>query len=166
MLDELLTHPVTTLSLPPYDAVQARMVPGPVRQPRPPFVIAANGPRAVRVAVKAAYRRGDGWATTGATPPGDGLDAWWAGLREVSARVDDALAAEGREAGSIDRYLNLDSSGAYSMSSLGLFQDMVGRARDLGFTDVVAHWPRSSKRYVADESVLEEVAADLDRLRA
>jgi alkanesulfonate monooxygenase SsuD/methylene tetrahydromethanopterin reductase-like flavin-dependent oxidoreductase (luciferase family) len=165
MLDELLTHPVTTLSLPPYDAVLARMVPGPVQRPRPPFVVAANGPRAIRLAVRLAGRRGDGWATTGVTSPDAGLDAWWAGVGETVDRVNTALADGGREPGSLDRYLNLDSSGAFSMSSLGLFQDMVGRARELGFTDVVAHWPRRTKQFVGDESVLHEVAADLPHLR-
>jgi len=35
----------------------------------------------------------------------------------------------------------------------------VGRAAELGFTDVVTHWPRPSSRYEGDEAVLEEVAA-------
>jgi alkanesulfonate monooxygenase SsuD/methylene tetrahydromethanopterin reductase-like flavin-dependent oxidoreductase (luciferase family) len=164
MLDTLLTQPVTTVSHPPYDAVEARMTPGPIREPRPPFVVAANGPRAVRVAIGLASRPGDGWATTGITDPAAGLDAWWAGIVEVSGRVDDALDAAGRGHDSIDRYLSLDTA-AFSLSSLELFSDMVGRARELGFTDVVAHWPRSSRRYVGDEAVLEQVAVDLPRLR-
>ncbi len=165
MLDELLTQPVTTSSHPPYDAVRARMYPGPVQQPRPPFVVAANGPRAIRLAARLASRPGDGWATTGITAAEDGQEAWWAGIGEVVDRLDDALAAEGREAASLDRYLNLDSGATYSLTSVEVFRDAVGRARELGFTDVVAHWPRTSLHYVGRESVLEAVAAELDALR-
>ena len=50
-------------------------------------------------------------------------------------------------------------------ASVEAFRDAVGRAGDLGFTDVVTHWPRASKRYVGDESVLEAVAGELASLR-
>jgi alkanesulfonate monooxygenase SsuD/methylene tetrahydromethanopterin reductase-like flavin-dependent oxidoreductase (luciferase family) len=165
LLDRLLTEPVTTATFPPYAAVEARMIPGAVRQPRPPFVIAANGPRAVRLAARLATRPGDGWATTGSTAPDAGPEAWWAGVREVSARLDDALVAQDRDPAAVRRYLNLDSGGTFSLESKAVFEEMAGRARELGFTDVVAHWPRATKRYVGRESVLEEVAADLERLR-
>jgi hypothetical protein len=94
-----------------------------------------------------------------------GPDAWWSGVREVVARVDDGLVAAGRDLGSLDRYLNLDSGAAYSLSSLEAFRDAVGRARELGFTDVIAHWPRATRHYVGDEAVLEAVAAELSSLR-
>jgi len=41
----------------------------------------------------------------------------------------------------------------------------VGRATELGFTDVVSHWPREHGLYAADEAVLDEVAARLPGLR-
>jgi alkanesulfonate monooxygenase SsuD/methylene tetrahydromethanopterin reductase-like flavin-dependent oxidoreductase (luciferase family) len=165
MLDALMTQPETTRTEGQYAAVQARMHPGPVQQPRPPFVIAANGPRAIRLAVQLAHRAGDGWTTTGGTDPADGDEAWWAKLRELVARVDDALAEAGRDPSSLDRYLSLDSGATYSMSSLETFRNAVGRARELGFTDVLAHWPRASKQYVGSESVLAAVAAEMDELR-
>jgi alkanesulfonate monooxygenase SsuD/methylene tetrahydromethanopterin reductase-like flavin-dependent oxidoreductase (luciferase family) len=165
MLDTLLTSGETTADHPPYAAVQARMHPGPVQHPRPPFVVAGNGPRAVRLAVRLASRPGDGWVTTGVTSGDEGREAWWAGVAQVVARVDEACVAAGREPRSLDRYLNVDSDAAYSLSSLEAFRDAVGRARELGFTDVVAHWPRGSKQYVGDESVLEAVASELSVLR-
>jgi len=51
------------------------------------------------------------------------------------------------------------------MSSADAFVDAAGRARELGFTDVVAHWPRASSWYAGDEKVLETVAGLLPRLR-
>ena len=164
ILDRLLRGEPVSYDGRYYRTVTAEM-PTPVQQPRPPFVIAANGPRAVRIAVRLAARPGDGWATTGVTAAEDGQEAWWAGIREVVARVDEACAATGRDPGSLDRYLNLDSDAAYSLSSLESFRDGVGRARELGFTDVIAHWPRASKHYVGDEAVLDAVAGDLPALR-
>jgi hypothetical protein len=51
------------------------------------------------------------------------------------------------------------------LSSPGAFADAVGRAAELGFTDVLAHWPRASSWYAGSEKVLESVAAMLPRLR-
>src|SRR5699024_10511706 len=52
LLDVLLRDPVTTWSGTHFEAHGARMLPGCVQQPRVPFVVAANGPRALRVAAR------------------------------------------------------------------------------------------------------------------
>jgi hypothetical protein len=57
-------------------------------------------------------------------------------------------------------YLSLDASGTFALSSAACFADAVGRAAELGFTDVFTHWPRPSGWYAGDESVLETVVAD------
>ncbi|OJF14614.1 LLM class flavin-dependent oxidoreductase [Couchioplanes caeruleus] len=142
-----------------YRAVDARTLPGPVQQPRPPLIVAANGPRALRVAAE----HGDGWVTTGAVQAMDDERAWWRSVRETADRFGAAQARSGRPA--VARYLNLDSSPVYSLSSAEAFEDAVGRAAELGFTDVMAHWPRSSSWYAGDEKVLETVAEMLPRLR-
>jgi alkanesulfonate monooxygenase SsuD/methylene tetrahydromethanopterin reductase-like flavin-dependent oxidoreductase (luciferase family) len=136
-------------------AVNARMVGTPAQRPRLPFVVAANGPRGLRLAT----RFGAGWVTTG-RDGARGAD-WWASVAELSTRLDDAALAEGREPGSIDRYLNLDSGGSYSLQSVVAFEDAAGRAAELGFTDVISHWPRADGIYAGSESVLEEVASRL-----
>ncbi|GMA86401.1 hypothetical protein GCM10025868_16510 [Angustibacter aerolatus] len=53
----------------------------------------------------------------------------------------------------------------FSLSSADAFTEAVGRARELGFTDVVTHWPREHGEYAGDERVLDEVAQHLDPLR-
>ncbi|BCJ55526.1 luciferase [Actinoplanes sp. NBRC 14428] len=159
LLGRLLTEDHVSYAGSYYRAVDARTLPGPVQQPRPPLLVAANGPRALALAA----RHGDGWITTG----GQGITdekAWWQSVREVSDRFGAAQEQAGRTG--TDRYLNLDSSPVYSLSSADAFEDAVGRARDLGFTDVMAHWPRASSWYAGDEAVLETVAAMLPRLRA
>ena len=156
LLDELLTHPVTSHTGTYFHADAARTIPGCVQQPRLPFLVAANAPRAMSVAA----RRGDGWVTTGAEGQ-ETVEAWWRSVAQLSARYTDALAEAGRPAGT-PRYLNLDSQ-EYALSSVGHFWDAVGRAEELSFTDVVVHWPRADGIYAGDEKVLDAVAADLGR---
>lgn len=160
LLDAILRQPSTTWSGEWFSAVDARSTPGPVQQPRPPFVIAANGPRALRLAA----RLGDGWVTTGPQQL-DSAELWWKEVSVLQERFDTALAAIGRPPSSVDRYLNLDTSPTFSLSSVDAFTDAVGRAAELGFTDVITHWPRESSWYTGDEKVLEAVATELPRLR-
>jgi alkanesulfonate monooxygenase SsuD/methylene tetrahydromethanopterin reductase-like flavin-dependent oxidoreductase (luciferase family) len=160
LFDTILRQPSTTWSGDWFSAVDARGIPGPVQQPRPPFVIAANGPRALRLAA----RYGDGWVTTGPQKM-DSAELWWKEVTVLRDRFTATLETAGRPLDSVDRYLNLDTSPIFSMSSVAAFTDAVGRARELGFTDVIAHWPRESSWYAGDEKVLEAVAAELPRLR-
>jgi alkanesulfonate monooxygenase SsuD/methylene tetrahydromethanopterin reductase-like flavin-dependent oxidoreductase (luciferase family) len=136
-----------------YAAVDARNLPGCVQRPRVPFVVAANGKRAIGIAA----RFGEGWVTTGARA--DGLAGWWQSVADAAGRLEEALAAAGREPGQVRRYLSLDASGTFALTSAAYFDDAVGRAAELGFTDVITHWPRPSGWYAGDESVLESVAA-------
>jgi alkanesulfonate monooxygenase SsuD/methylene tetrahydromethanopterin reductase-like flavin-dependent oxidoreductase (luciferase family) len=140
-----------------YSAQDARMVGAPAQSPRLPFVIAANGPKGLALV----SRFGDGWVTTGSEGVSD--DDWWRVVAELSARLDDAAAASGRDPRSIDRYLSLDSAGRYSLASVGAFDDLTGRAEELGFTDVISHWPRPDGIYAGSEEVLVAAA---ERMRA
>jgi alkanesulfonate monooxygenase SsuD/methylene tetrahydromethanopterin reductase-like flavin-dependent oxidoreductase (luciferase family) len=155
LLDRILLNERTTWSGEYYTAVDARSAPGCVRRPRVPFIVAANGPRSIRLVA----RFGQGWVTTG--PKTDDLPEWWHGVAERTERLDEALAEVGRAPRSVGRYLSLDSAPTYSLSSASCFTDMVGQAADLGFTDVVAHWPRADGVYAGRESVVEEVAAEV-----
>jgi alkanesulfonate monooxygenase SsuD/methylene tetrahydromethanopterin reductase-like flavin-dependent oxidoreductase (luciferase family) len=153
VLDRLLREDHVDHRGPWFTTVDARTLPGPIRS-TVPLVIAANGPRGVRLA--AAY--GDGWVTTGSG--GDDLDSWFRGVGELSARLGDALAGTGRGEG-FARYLSLDASPRFALESAGLYAEMSGRAGELGFTDVITHWPRPDGPYAGDVRVLEAVAATL-----
>ncbi len=142
-----------------YTASSARMVGEPSQHPRMPLHLAANGPKALALAA----RLGDGWVTT--SRDGDDAESWWRAAGELSARLDDACDAIGRDPSTIARTLSLDSEAFHSLASIGAFEDAVGRAVELGFTDVVSHWPREHGLYAADEAVLDEVAARLPGLR-
>jgi alkanesulfonate monooxygenase SsuD/methylene tetrahydromethanopterin reductase-like flavin-dependent oxidoreductase (luciferase family) len=132
-----------------FSARNARTLP-PLRDV--PLVVAANGPRSLRFAA----RTGDAWVTTG--PKVATVEEWWRGLDAARRTVDDALVSAGRDPGSFPRYLSLDASSQFALTSLGVFEEMVGRAEGLGFTDVVTHWPRPDGPYAGSVAVLEEVA--------
>jgi alkanesulfonate monooxygenase SsuD/methylene tetrahydromethanopterin reductase-like flavin-dependent oxidoreductase (luciferase family) len=171
LMDRLLTQPVTDHAGEFYVADGARMIPGCVQQPRVPFVMAANGPRAMRLAA----RYGQAWVTFGPSLPDETLaelspaaaqETWWQGLEAMVERFGVEAGAAGRDAGSIERHLSLDGAPVFSLSSWEVLQEGVERAAALGFTDVVVHWPRAEGIYAGSETVLERMAAELDGLRA
>jgi alkanesulfonate monooxygenase SsuD/methylene tetrahydromethanopterin reductase-like flavin-dependent oxidoreductase (luciferase family) len=151
LLDRLLTTDHVEHTGEYFMSRDARTLPGCVQQPRVPFVMAANGPRSLRLAL----RFGAGWVTTG--PQADTQDEWWRAIAALAGRADDLLAAHNRPG--FQRQLSLDSSPQYSLSSKAVFQDMTGRAAELGFTDVITHWPRPAGPYQGSVDVLEDVAA-------
>src|SRR4051794_20410209 len=157
LLDRLLTSPTTSYDGRWYTAREARMHPGCVQRPRLPFVVAANGPRAMQVVA----RHGQAWVTTGVTPPDDGEERWWAALPEPVRRLDDTLRAAGRDPGSVQRYVSVDASGAFGPSSVEHLRDVLGRAGELGFDEVVVHWPRPDGVYAGKIDVLERAAAEV-----
>jgi len=154
LLDRLLTQDHVSHRGTYFSAVDARTLPGPVQRPRIPFVMAANGPRSLSLAVE----YGAGWVTG---PKVETVDQWWDALAELGGRLDEALAKAGRDSERFERHLNLDSSPQFALSSVGAFEEMVGRAAELGFTDVITHWPRPDGPYVGEVSVLETVASEV-----
>ncbi|HMM81733.1 MAG TPA: LLM class flavin-dependent oxidoreductase [Terrimesophilobacter sp.] len=139
-----------------FTAHEARMVGKPAQHPRMPIIVAADGPKGLQLVAELA----DGWVTLGreSDTPGD----WWESVAEVSRRLDDALADRGRDSASLDRYLNLDSHD-YSLKSVDAWEDAVGRAAALGFTDVITHWPRRDGVFAGNEKVLTEIASRFSR---
>ncbi|WP_244930754.1 LLM class flavin-dependent oxidoreductase [Nocardioides sp. W7] len=142
-----------------FSTADARTRPG---LPRTPYLLAANGPRSLRFAAE----HGGGWITTGPYVA-DSVDSWYAGLAESVHVFDDALADFGRDPGLVPRYVlpdatpHLSGTGRFALSSVGFFEEIAGRVAELGFTDLVTHWPRRETAYVGDEAVLEAVARDV-----
>jgi alkanesulfonate monooxygenase SsuD/methylene tetrahydromethanopterin reductase-like flavin-dependent oxidoreductase (luciferase family) len=156
LLDRLLRQRSTTWSGQWFEAVEARMVPGPVQQPRPPLVVAGNGPRGMRLAVAA----GDGWATTGLTPApkaGQSDEPWWAGVAAAVDRFHAATEPAQRPA-SFRRVLDM-ASGMGAPRSLDQIHGHIARAAQLGFTDVVIAWPRREEPLRGSEQVLQALGA-------
>ncbi|PXW36048.1 UNVERIFIED_CONTAM: luciferase-like monooxygenase [Williamsia faeni] len=151
LLGQLLGEDHVTADGDYYQARDMRLVGGAVRD-NVTFILAGNGPRSVRFAAK----HGDAWMTTGTKV--ETLDEWFTGIAANCGLLDKTLIENDRDPETFDRYLNLDASPQFSLESIGVFDDMVGQAAELGFTDVITHWPRDGDPFRGSVSVLESLA--------
>lgn len=165
LLDQLLTSPEVTADGAHYRAEAVENVPGCVQQPRLPFLVAATGPRGMKLAA----RYGQTWVTTGDPRVAEGasvadadaalaaqLDAWRA-----------CCADQGRPVDTIGRMLlvGFTPEANSPLASLDAFVDFAGRHRALGFTELVIHWPIEDSVFAADQAVFERIATEaLDQL--
>jgi alkanesulfonate monooxygenase SsuD/methylene tetrahydromethanopterin reductase-like flavin-dependent oxidoreductase (luciferase family) len=164
LLAALLASPRTDFHGDWYDADDARVIPGPAQQPRPPVLVAANGPRGMQLAVDSAKAPGDGWVTLGAVGGTPMSDEWWDTV-EASVRKMDAVLADRDAPAGFVRLLYL-SSRLTSAAALDDVRRHVERAGALGFTDVVLPWPRATEPFRGDERLLDDLGALLPELRA
>jgi alkanesulfonate monooxygenase SsuD/methylene tetrahydromethanopterin reductase-like flavin-dependent oxidoreductase (luciferase family) len=158
-LDRLLSEPsIDRLDGRWYQAVDARAVPGCTQRPRVPFAIAGGGPRAIETAA----RHGQTWVTLGDPRRAAELstDECVEVARDQAARLDDACAAIGRDPSSIDRLYMQGATAEPWLDSVESYRDLAGRYRELGFTDLALHWPRTEPPYVADLAVFEQILAE------
>jgi alkanesulfonate monooxygenase SsuD/methylene tetrahydromethanopterin reductase-like flavin-dependent oxidoreductase (luciferase family) len=153
LLDRLLRESHTSWAGEFFSAVDARTIPGPVQRPRPPFVVAANGPRGMELAAT----RADGWVTLGTAPRGADPESWWSGVADAAKQFDEVARRAGAPSG-MRRYLDM-MAGAGPATSVEKLEDDIGRAAALGFTDVVIAWPRAEDPFAGSQRVLEGVAA-------
>ncbi|GAA2051544.1 LLM class flavin-dependent oxidoreductase [Streptomyces carpaticus] len=142
-----------------YSAHEVRTIPGCVQRPRLPFAVAATGPRGMRLAA----RHGQAWVTTGDPKSLDGgPDAFLAGLGRQVERLAGICEETGREPGALDKIV-LDSSlapGVDPLQSVAAFVDFAGRCAELGFTELVVHYPVPDSVYAADPVVFERIATE------
>ncbi len=156
LTDLLLRQGETTWRGQYFVAERARMYPAGSRS-RIAMVLAGSGARSIRLA--AAY---DGWATTGPTTPDLSAEQWWTGLGEQVRTFEQAAADLGRDPAAAERYLSIDLAPGSSFADVDVFLRAAARARDLGFTDVVVHWPRAEGIYAGDEALLDRIADRLE----
>jgi alkanesulfonate monooxygenase SsuD/methylene tetrahydromethanopterin reductase-like flavin-dependent oxidoreductase (luciferase family) len=142
-----------------YSAHEVRTIPGCVQRPRMPFAVAASGPRGMRLAA----RHGQAWVTTGdpATFQGSPAD-FRAGLARQIDRLCGVCEDAGREPAGLARIL-LDSSlapASQPLASLDAFVDYAGHCAELGFTELVLHWPIPDSVFAADLHLFERIATE------
>ncbi|MER6010324.1 LLM class flavin-dependent oxidoreductase [Streptomyces bluensis] len=143
-----------------YSAHEARNIPGCVQRPRMPFAVAATGPRGLRLAA----RHGQAWVTTGdpklyetGTP-----EQSRRALRDQVEKLGKACADAGRDINAMDKILltGFTPDRGRPLESLGAFVDFAGEHRELGFTEIVIHWPIPDSDFAADEAVFERIATE------
>jgi len=133
--------------------------------PRPdgvadPFlVLAAHGPRALRLAVE----HGDGWNTYGG-PSSTRLEPgqYWALVGQQVARVDELCERAGRDPRSLRRSVLLGFGAVRPTADVTSYAEAAERATELGFDELVVYAPDAPAGMGSDPHVHEEA---LGRLR-
>ena len=123
-----------------YPVTRASLV-GPVQRPRPPIIMAAEGPRAIRLAAQ----RADGWCTLGgrlatrgaSVSDQEATSATRARVEELERECRDA----GRDPAAIRRIVLAFRAPVDPLSSLDAFDEFVGRYADVGIDEFVFYWP-------------------------
>ncbi|GAA3393368.1 LLM class flavin-dependent oxidoreductase [Streptomyces roseoviridis] len=160
LLDRLLTEGAVTQHGTFYSADEARNIPGCVQRPRLPFAVAATGPRGLRLAA----RHGQAWVTTGDPKLyADGTpEQSVAALRGQIDKLGTACAEAGRDVTELDKILLTGFTPEQNtvLRSLDAFVDFAGRHQELGFTEIVIHWPVPDSLFAADEAVFEKIATE------
>lgn len=160
LLDRLLTEGAVTEHGTHYSAHEVRNVPGCVQRPRLPFAVAATGPRGLKLAA----RYGQAWVTTGDPKlyeegtPEQSVDA----LRRQIEKLYKACAEGGRDTAELGKILltGFTPDRSRPLESLDAFVDFAGRHQELGFTEIVIHWPIADSDFAADQAVFEKIATE------
>ena len=141
------------------------MIEPPLQEPRPPFVIAADGPGLLDLVA----RTGDAWNTLGGQPmrgggaPSVSLDEAIEATRARTAVLDAACDRIGRDPHSLRRTLLAYRVSPDLFLSADAFSDYVGRYREAGVHEFVFYWPVDPEtfgRAPAYERALERIAAN------
>ena len=106
---------------------------------RAPFLmLAAHGPRAMRLAV----RHADGWNTYGG-PSAVTLapEDYWQAVSDQVRAIEAECAAQGRDPGEMRRSLLVGYGQVRPTSSIEAYLDTAGRAADLGFDELCVYGP-------------------------
>ncbi len=143
LLDRLLRGDTVESAGRHYDVTRASLT-APVQRPRPPIVVAAEGPRALLLAA----RHADGWCTLGGRPTTRGQtvshDDAVGATRARVVRLEQACRDAGRDPAAIRRIVLAFRAPVDPLTSLDAFDDFVGRYAEVGMDEFVFYWPPPS----------------------
>ena len=148
-LDALLGGVGVSVAGEHWTAAEAPVGAGLVQLPRPPFWIAAGGPRGVRLAA----RYGQGWVANPSS------EEPYAEVERQVGLFEAACAEAGRDSATMPRLLLTGFTDEPWLESVGAFEDLAGRYAALGITAIAVHWPRPGSEWDADPAVFEEIVA-------
>jgi alkanesulfonate monooxygenase SsuD/methylene tetrahydromethanopterin reductase-like flavin-dependent oxidoreductase (luciferase family) len=159
LTDRLLRSTETSYRGGYYSAHEVYLSPGCVQRPRLPIAVAATGPRGMRVAAE----YGDLWVTAGAAgnferQPYQHLVPLF---RKQMGALDRACIAARRDPSDIDRVLLTGGMVDGTLESAEAYFHAAELYAEIGFTDMVVHWPREEFPYEGREEIMEEIAARL-----
>lgn len=155
-----------------YYPTTAAVIEPSLQRPRPPIVIAGDGPRLLDLAA----RRADAWNTLGGQPmrgsgrPAVSLQEAVATTGQHVAGLVEACKRVGRDPGTIRRTLLAYRVSPDLFSSADAFSEYVGRYREAGVDEFVFYWPtdpETFERVPKCEQALERIASEtIPTLRA
>jgi alkanesulfonate monooxygenase SsuD/methylene tetrahydromethanopterin reductase-like flavin-dependent oxidoreductase (luciferase family) len=137
-----------------------------VQRPRPPFVIAGEGPKLIDLAA----RRGDAWNTLGGQPmrgrgaPAVPLEKAVAVTGHRVAMLEEACGRIGRDPHTVRRMLLAYRVNPELFLSGDAFTDYVGRYREVGVDEFVFYWPFDPESFTlvpVYEEALERIAGEV-----
>jgi alkanesulfonate monooxygenase SsuD/methylene tetrahydromethanopterin reductase-like flavin-dependent oxidoreductase (luciferase family) len=155
ILDPLLRGESVTRDDGPYRTKDAK-IPPTIQRPRPPIVVAAQGPKGLTIAA----RHGDGWNSLGGQPLAGEKVAFADAVAEAKRQanlLDEACRRAGRDPNTIRRSVLTWRYDPYA--SRNALADFVRAYRAVGFDEFIVSWPRqSATRSAAEaEALLEDL---------
>jgi alkanesulfonate monooxygenase SsuD/methylene tetrahydromethanopterin reductase-like flavin-dependent oxidoreductase (luciferase family) len=163
LVDQLLSNEITTYEGRFYQVDGAVMSPRPVQRPRPPIMVAANGPLMLKIAA----RHADIWNSVSFAPS---FETQIEQMRERVALIEQHCTSLGRDPATLRySYHMFDANARTSGGLIGyyesedLFVEMVERVLALGFTEIGLYYPTIESQLPKFERIAREV---IPRLRA
>ena len=140
LLDQLTRGEKVVVRSRSYGSIDLQL-PAPVQRPRPPLIVAAQGPRTIALAARFA----DGWNSLGGQPIGPAPTIPLAEAAERTKRqnatLDAACDAIGRDRRTVRRSVLTYRTPLDPLSSLDAFDEFTGVYREAGIEDFVFTWP-------------------------
>jgi alkanesulfonate monooxygenase SsuD/methylene tetrahydromethanopterin reductase-like flavin-dependent oxidoreductase (luciferase family) len=158
VLDRMLTGPGrsrvrTTYLGTYYQAQDARLEPGGPQKPRPPFALAATGPRGMDLTARYAQT----WVCADSADGAVTREEQFAHIAKLVSGLESACERAGRDPHSINRLVLTGLGPDRPLSSVAAFEDSRARYAELGFTDLVVHYPRPAEPFAASLEILEAI---------
>ena len=163
IVHRLLSNEITTYEGRFYRVDGAIMSPPPVQRPRPPILIAAMGPRMLKLAARFA----DNWNSTN---PADSFDEQLAETRDHIKLIDEECTAIGRDPASLRRSFwmfdpraRLHGGLFRYYESTEIFAEMAQRLIDLGISEIGVYYPMRAEQLPMFERIAREIMPELKR---
>ena len=135
IVDHLLRNPITTFEGTYYKVSGAVMLPPPIQKPRPPVLIAAEGPRMLKITAAFA----DNWNALASFKYSSQQALQH--TRDNNLRLTDFALELGRDPASITRSFCVGWTKDHPFESVGAFEDFIGRYAEAGIQQfMLGYW--------------------------
>jgi alkanesulfonate monooxygenase SsuD/methylene tetrahydromethanopterin reductase-like flavin-dependent oxidoreductase (luciferase family) len=154
-LEVLLREPATSRPGTYYPIVESRQIPGPVQLPRPPLYLSATGPKTMALTAEIA----DGWVSLNSATTTDAASTY-ASARHQMSLMHETLSAQRRDPRSLHKVFLDQESDDGPLRSFDAFIEWAGRYHELGFDELVIHWPILDSQFDYNVEVFERIAVE------